>query len=150
MGPFGRERASCGNRAPGTPPPATTGDGVFAERHFSGIRQRHSLPSATLGKIKHSSKRYFAECPTVGKQKHSAKCVLPSVQHSANNNTRQSSTTDGRQQPAVWFAECPPSGTRQNILIFFPFCPQTFCVVILYYLELHMQFWLITWSVCYI
>jgi len=41
-------------------------------------------------------------------------------------------------------------GTRQTNFVFFCFCNQIFSIMILHYLELHMQFWSITWSVCYI
>jgi hypothetical protein len=40
--------------------------------------------------------------------------------------------------------------TRQKYIYFFPFSTQTFSIVILDYLELHMQAWHITRIVCYI
>jgi hypothetical protein len=63
----------------------------FAEYKISGTRQRDSLPSAALGKRKHTVNFTFAECHTLGKEKHSAKNFLPSVEHSAKVDTQQMS-----------------------------------------------------------
>jgi hypothetical protein len=69
----------------------------FAECKISGTRQRASLPSAALGKGKHTVNSSFPECHTLGKEKHSAKNFLPSVEHSAKADTRQTSARKNRQ-----------------------------------------------------
>jgi hypothetical protein len=96
---------------------------TFAECKISGTRQRASLPSATLGKEKHTVNSSFAEYHTLGKEKHSAKNFLPSAKHSAKVDTRQ---TSARQLTAWVFAECLVEDTRQNIHIFSLFCPKFF------------------------
>jgi hypothetical protein len=72
------------------------------------------LPSAkyrALGKEKHTMNASIAERQALGKEKHSAKNTLPSVGHSAKENTRQTSAT---QLTASFFAECLVEDTRQR------------------------------------
>jgi hypothetical protein len=62
----------------------------FAERKKSGTRQRYCLPSAALGKDKHTVNLTFAERRALGKEKHSAKNIFAESRalgkglHSAN------------------------------------------------------------------
>jgi hypothetical protein len=86
----------------------------FAECKISGTRQRASLPSAALRKRKHTVNSFFAECHTLGKEKHSAKNFLPSLEHSAKVDTRQTSATTLMQLTVSVFAECLLEDARQR------------------------------------
>jgi hypothetical protein len=62
----------------------------FAECKISGTRQRDRLPSAALGKYKHTVNSTFTECRTLGKAQHTVnssftEChALGKGRHSAN------------------------------------------------------------------
>jgi hypothetical protein len=117
---------------------------LFAECYISGTRQRANLPRVTLGKTWHSAKSSFAECQTLGKVWRSAKAYFAECRtlgkrwHSTKNRAHTR-----RPLPSM-FAECQPSGTRQNIsfaecigrtlgkLIFFLFSPPYFFVWLSY------------------
>jgi len=112
---------------------------IFAECNISGTRQTKSLPSAALGKTKHSAKN-----------------ILPSAGHSTKSRQQQTATHGCylcrvpicRTLGKDGICRVQLKDTRQNV--FFSICHQTFSVVILDYLELHMQVWPITRIVCYI
>jgi hypothetical protein len=74
-----------------------------------------ALPSAkyrALGKEKHTVNSPFAEHQTLGKEKHSAKNTLPSVGHSAKEDTRQTSAT---QLTARLPLARPPISARRRL-----------------------------------
>jgi hypothetical protein len=138
--------------------------GLFAECLLSGTRQRrlcwepHSakkaLPRAALGKVRLSATSLFTECWTLGTGPHSAKTRLPSVKHSAKGALGKGPSVAIPKLTAVslcreptvgtrqrgFFAECQIVGTRQSIILFFCFCPQTFCDMFLHYVDLHVSF----------
>ena len=133
---------------------------AFAECFLSGARQRGYLPSAiekALGKQNGTRQR-----GCLPSAEHSAdnntqqRPGLPSVEHSANRNTRQTAAAvNGRQPPLTlcrvssadtWQSADLPSVifyTRQTIFIF-TFDLQTFSVVLIQYLILHVLMWQIS------
>jgi hypothetical protein len=116
----------------------------FAECQISGTRQRASLPSAALGKTRHSAKvdtqqnNLFAEGQTLGKVRHSAKPLL--------GNGHDPSSTFAERQDTL--CRGPGSGTRQNILFYFG--PQIFCADLLQYHVLHVKILYFFVAFCYI
>ena len=125
----------------------------------------------TLGKLRHSAKKFFAECRALGKHGHSAK--------SARGQTASMAVTFAeclplgtRQTAATWqalgppgrldFAECHVAGTRQTTslpsaspstrqkIFFFGFGRQFFCEAFLQYHDQHIQIWHIFSIFCYI
>jgi hypothetical protein len=134
---------------------------------FVGHSVKTALPSAALGKVKLSAKSLFTECWTLGTGPHSAKTPFPNVKHSAKGalgkgpsaavqkltvvSLCREPTVDTRQR--VFFAECQMVGTRQrrlyrvsslntrqSIFLFFYFVSQTFCGMLLHYVDLHVSF----------
>jgi hypothetical protein len=57
--------------------------------HSFGHSAKMALPSAALGKVLLSVLTAFTESRTLGKERHSAKTILPSAKHSANDGARQ-------------------------------------------------------------
>jgi len=138
---------------------------TFAVGKISGTRQTWCLPSVpntTLGNKKTHGITFYAEClhsannrhtatsypgNTVDLRYHFAEChtlthgkptYMPSVKirHSANPHLYRVSPCDTRQM--LLYAECQHPTLGKQFL-FFLFCPQTFCTVVLQYLLLCVE-----------
>ena len=121
----------------------------------------HFAECLTLGKLRHSAKKFFAECRALGKHGHSAK--------SARGQTASMAVTFAecrplgtRQRAATWLAQGPPGrlafaechvvgtrqrtslpsaspSTRQKEIFFFDFGRQFCCEAFLQYHDQHVQ-----------
>jgi hypothetical protein len=137
----------------------TTGIRAFAECRrlcwvlFIGHSAKTTLPSAALGKVLRSIKILFTECRTLGTAKHSAKTALPRVKHSTKMALGKGSLAAVYSWRPLVFAECQIFGTRQrtlcrvssldtrqSIFLFFYFVSQTFCGMLLHYVDLYVSF----------
>jgi hypothetical protein len=105
----------------------------FAECPRSGTRQRFF-----------NLKIFFAECPVPGTWQRRL-CRVPTNKHSAKVYFRvfekSLSSVSRLTLGKAYFAECHPVGTRQSVFLFFYFANQTFCGMVLHYVDLHVPFW---------
>jgi hypothetical protein len=123
----------------------TTGIWVFAEYRtlcrvlFVGHSANTSLPRAALGKVLHSVTISFTECRTLDTEIHSVKTSLPSDKHSTKVALTKWPSAAVLKLTAVNLCRGPRVGTRQrtlypvssvdtrqNIFLFFKFCPPNF------------------------
>jgi hypothetical protein len=134
--------------------------GLLCRVSFVGHSANKALPRAALDKVRLSATSLFTECWTLGTGPHSSKTRLPSVKHSAKvaigkgpsaavpKMTAVSLCREPRvgTRQRVFFAECQIVGTRQRTLCrkvyfyFFDFVSQTFCGMLLHYVDLHVSF----------
>jgi hypothetical protein len=132
-----------------------------------GHSAKKSLSSAALGKVPLSVTTAFTESRTLDTGRYSAKTTLPSVKHSAKGNTRQRAISSrlylttiifaerralalGKEAtlPSVprltlgkeCFAECHSWTLDKVFFYFFYFTNQTFCGMLLHYVDLHVPF----------
>jgi hypothetical protein len=129
----------------------------FASGHY---RRRHLCRVQNFYRehfVGHSANKTFAECST----RQNLFCLVPYPRQRQTLGKAPSAANDSKRSLAFrvsvsrTLGKCVICqalflGTQQNIFIYFPLSTQTFSIVILYYLELHMQVWHITRIVCYI
>jgi hypothetical protein len=135
---------------------------------FVGHSANKPLPSVAFGKGPLSVTTMFAESMTLGTEIHSTKISLLSDVHSAKGGSQQRSSAtikSWRSLPLlrvefghsaknllcrvplrstldrVGFVECPSSTLGKVYFYFFYFTNQTFCGMLLHYVDLHVPFW---------
>jgi hypothetical protein len=128
----------------------TTGIRLFAECptlcrvHFVGDSARPSLLIATLGEIRLSATTSFTESETLGIEWHMEKPPLSSVKLSAKRDARQRVVSSRLSKLTLGKSVfCRVSFlTLDNVYFyFFSLSHQTFCGLLLHYVDLHVRFW---------
>jgi hypothetical protein len=105
---------------------------VFAECPRSGNQQKKLIKKYTLPN---------ALDPTLGKDVF-AECQLTSTRQSLPFGFWKTFAECPRLTVGKdYFAECHSLGTRQSIFFFFSFPNQTFCGMLLHYVDIHVPFW---------
>ena len=120
---------------------------------FIGHSTKEALPRAALGEVLLSVTSWFTECRTLGTGKLLAKTCLSSVKYSAKVALGKGPSATVLQLTDASLCRGPRVGTRQrtlyrvsyvdtrqNIFLFLNFVHQTFCCMLLHYVDLHVLF----------